>query len=134
MAIATTSQVLYDGPRRAVMQFTGTSDGSGQLTSDLLVDASALGPLGPGQPCRAVKVESIKGSVKPQGSVQLLWDALVPVKFADLSGTNVNFDYRNITAIVAPTTGAPTGDILFSTLGFAAGTTFMLELSLIKKT
>jgi hypothetical protein len=135
MAITTTSQVLYDGPRRAMMQFTGTSDGSGQLNLATLVDASALEQLGPGEPCRRVGIESIKGSVKPQGSVQLFWGALVPNKFADLAGTNINFDYRNITSITAPAgTDGPTGDILISTDGFAEGTTFMLELSLIKKT
>jgi len=135
MAVTTTSQLLYDGPRRATMQFTGTSDGSGQLALATLVDASALGPLGAGQPCRRVGVESIHGSVKPNGTVQLFWGALVPTKFAELAGTNIHFDYKDITSITATAdTEAPTGDILISTVGFAAGTTFMIELSLIKKT
>ena len=135
MAVTVTAQTLYDGPRRAKMQFTGVSDGSGQLNDAVLVDASALQPLGPGQPCRRVGVQRIVGSVKPTGSVQLYWGALVPVKFAELSGTRIDFDYTNITSITAPTdTEGPTGDILISTAGFAAGTNFMIELELIKKT
>lgn len=135
MAIATTSQVLYDGPRRAKLQFTGVSDGSGELNLATLVDASALGPLGPGQACTAVKVERITGTVKPAGTVALYWDALVPVKFAELAGPLTTFDYSNITAIAAPESLlSATGDVLVSTDGFTTGTTYMIELELIKKT
>lgn len=134
MAIATTSQVLYDGPRRTKMQFTGVSDGSGELALVTLVNAAGLGPLGPGQPCRRLGVEKITGSVKPVGSVELYWDALTPVKFAELTGTPVDMDYRDITSIVAPpATGGLTGNILISTTGFVAGTTYMLEIEFIKK-
>lgn len=134
MAIAVTAQTLYDGPRRAKLQFTGVSDGSGEITLATLVDASTLQPLGPGQPCRSVKVERITADVKPAGSVELYWGAQTPVKFAELTGTRVSFDYSNITAITAPpATAGLTGDILISTTGFTAGTTYMVELELIKK-
>lgn len=134
MAITITNQTLYDGPRRAAVQFTGISDGSGQLALATLVDASTLTPLGPGQACKRVGVESIIGSVKPSGTVELYWGALTPVKFAELAGTNINFDYRSITSITIPPSATnATGDILISTTGFSAGTTFMIELSLIKK-
>lgn len=135
MAIAQTAQVIYNGPRRAKMQFTGISDGSGQLSLATLVDASALGDLGPGEPCTRVGVERITATVKPSGTVELYWGALTPLKFAELAGPTVGFDYSNITSITAPAeTDGPTGDILISTTGFAAGTTYMIELEMIKKT
>ena len=45
MTFATTSQLLLNGPRNAVMRFTCLCDGSGDTTTTL-VDATASGPLG----------------------------------------------------------------------------------------
>lgn len=134
MAIVTTTQVLYDGPRRAILQFTGSSDGSGQLDFATLVDASALLPLGPGQPCTAVKVSKIAAEVT-YGVVELYWDALVPARFAVLAAPRAVFGYSKITGITnAPAGPSATGDILISTLGFSANSTFMIELELVKST
>lgn len=134
MAITTTSQLLYEGPRRAKFQFTGVSDGSGELTLATLVVPSTLQPLGPGQACKRVGVERITGSIRPVGTVELYWDALTPVKFAELTGTPIEMDYTNITSIVAPsTTPGLTGKILISTSGFTTGGTYMLEIEFIKK-
>ena len=134
MTITVTTQTLYDGPRRAKIQITGTSDGSGEVTNGMLVNADALSPLGPGQPCRRVKVERITGNAS-YGIVELKWEAAVPFTFAELTGSNIGMDYRNITAIVPPANLiSATGNILYSTLGFSAGSTFMLEVELIKAT
>lgn len=132
MTIAVTMQTLYDGPRRAKIQITGTSDGSGEQTLALLVDAKTLTPLGPGQNCKRVKVERVTGNTS-YGNVELYWDAEVPFKFAELAGSKIDLDYRNITAVTPPKSLlSATGNILYSTVGFAAGSTFMLELELIK--
>lgn len=134
MAVTTTTQVLYDGPLRAKVQVTGSSDGSGEVSLATLVDASALGRSASGLPCTSVQVSRINANVKPQGSVQLYWGALVPALFANLSGTQARFDYTNITGITAPAdTVGPTGDIVYSTTGMTAGSTFTLELELKKK-
>ena len=134
MAVTTTNQVLYDGPLRAKVQVTGSSNGSGEVDLATLVDASALGRSASGLPCTSVQVARINANVKPQGSVQLFWGALTPVKFADLAGSNAVFDYTNITGITAPAdTVGPTGDIVYSTTGMTAGSTFTLELERTKK-
>lgn len=132
MAIATTIQTIYDGPRRAKVQVTGISDGSGEATNAMLVQASALSALGPGQPCKRVKVERITGNTS-YGNVELLWDAETPLKFAELAGADIMMDYSNITAL-APARSfiSWTGNVLYTTLGFAAGSSFMLEVELIK--
>ena len=132
MAIAVTAQTLYDGPRRAKMQFTGVSDGSGAVTLQPLVTASALTPIGAGVPCRRVKVARITGNTS-YGNIELLWDAQVPLRFAELAGPNIQMDYTNITAIVPPPAFVEwTGNILYSAIGFSAGSSFMLELELVK--
>lgn len=134
MTIALTLQTLYDGPRRAKLQFTGVSDGSGEVSGAVMVDASTLSPLGPAQPCRRVKLERLTGNTG-YGIVELYWGALVPLKFAELTGANIEMDYSNITAMAAPSSlPSATGDILYTTVGFSAGSTFMLELELIKAT
>jgi hypothetical protein len=132
MAITVTAQTLYDGPRRAKLQFTGISDGSGAVQLQPLIVASALAPIGAGVPCRRVKVARITGNTS-YGNIELLWDGLVPPKFAELAGPNIQMDYTNITAIVPPPEFVEwTGNILYSALGFSTGSSFMLELELVK--
>ncbi len=133
MTISVTNQTLYDGPRRAKVQLSGISDGSGEQTLAMLVNARALSNLGSAaQPCKRVKVERISGNTS-YGNVELFWEAEVPLKFAELAGSDIMMDYSNITAIAAPSTlGGATGNILYSTVGFSAGSSFMLEVELIK--
>ncbi len=132
MTIAITQQTLYDGPKRAKIQITGVSDGSGEMTNAMLVQANTLGAIGPGRLCKRVKVQRITGNTS-YGNVQLLWDAQTPLKFAELAGSRIDMDYSNITAIVPPASLiAWTGNILYSTTGFSAGSSFMLEIELVK--
>lgn len=132
MTISVTIQTLYDGPRRAKIQITGASDGSGEVTLAPLVVARALSPINPATVCKRVKVERISGNTS-YGNVELFWDAEVPLKFAELAGSDIMMDYSNITAIVPPASLISwTGNITYSTTGFAAGSTFMLEVELIK--
>mgnify|MGYP003654031461 CR=1 FL=1 len=132
MAIVITRQTLYDGPKRAKIQITGASDGSGEVTNAMLVQANTLEPIGPGQACERVKVERVTGNTA-YGNVELFWDAPVPLKFAELSGSKIDLDYRDITAIVPPSSLLSwTGNITYSTTGFSAGSTFMLEIELVK--
>lgn len=132
MTIATTIQTIYDGPRRAKIQITGVSDGSGEQTLAMLANARALAPLNAATPCKRLKVEQVTGNTS-YGNVELYWEAEVPLKFAELAGSTINMDYRDITALTPPSSLiAWTGNILYSTTGFSAGSTFMLEVELIK--
>lgn len=128
MTISTTTQTLYDGERRAVIQSTGiTVSGatSNNLTNEVLVDISALDP-----PAQQVRVEKIEADIG-YGVVELYWDSLTPVRFAVLSGTKVMFDYASFGGMQMPPEG--TGNILISTLGFDLLSTFMVKLDLIKR-
>ena len=126
MAIATTSQTLHDGPRRFSIQVTGVSDGTGNESLVKKVDVSSLTPA-----ATRVSVEKITGNVRA-GRVELYWDALTPVKFADLSG-DIRFDYTKFTGLENTKPGGWTGDILLSTADFEMDSSYTLHIEMIKK-
>lgn len=126
MAVTTTSQVLYDGDRNVVMQFTGIGDGAGDETLALKVDCSALNP-----PCRSVKIKCIQYDVA-QGALELLWDAATPVSFLLLDGHD-EIDYRKINGLVNGGGVTATGNILFSTKSFELNSTYSVVLEMRKK-
>lgn len=128
MPITTTAQPIFDGNRTVSYQYTGISDGSGNLTGAVLVDPTALSPK-----AAAVKVVKISGTVS-YGVVELSWDALPPVKFAELSGDSICIDYSRQGALNNKIAGPDaTGKILISTLGFSAGSTYSLTIDMTKR-
>ena len=127
MALTTTAQVLYDGSRQAHMQFTGVSDGSGELSQATIVNCKALS----GQPV-AVNIRHITADVD-YGIVELFWDAEIPVKFAELSGPNNQFDYDEFGGLLNNAALGRNGNILMSTVGFSNGSTYTLKLDMVKK-
>lgn len=126
MTITATTQTLHDGVRNLAMQWTGVSDGAGHENKVVKVDVSALTP-----PCAAVKVMKITGTVE-YGIVELYWDALTPVKFAELSG-DVDLDYTMHGGLYNNAGGGKTGDMLLSTVGFELNSTYNLHVEMVKK-
>lgn len=127
MGVSTTTQVLNDGARNLIVHWTGISDGAGgQESAAVKVDVSELAV-----PCSEVKIKRISGSVE-FGIVELFWDALTPTKFAELSGT-VDLDYCKSGGMVNNAGGGKTGDLLLSTVGFEANSTYNLHLEMVKK-
>ena len=131
MPITTTSQLLHDGPRNVVMQFTGFVDvnDSGQESLVRKVDVSDLPT-----PCSSVKILRLQYEVSG-GLVRLFWDATdSPVQFLELAAGGNVLDYNRIAGLK---NGAEpevrTGDILLSTLGFEVGSTYSLLLEMQKK-
>ncbi len=125
MTIITTSQMLHDGERNVIMQFTGRSDGSGQESGVVKVDVSELTP-----PCRAVKISKAIYDVNG-GTVTLQWsDPPDSPPFLTL-GSAGEFDYSKNGGLVNPTEGG--GDILFSTFGFELDASYSVTLEMIKK-
>ena len=125
MAIDTTSQVVYDGPRNVIVSFTGVSDGEGQETNAVKVDVSQLIP-----PCDRVRIEKVSYDVNG-GRVELLWDAQTPKPFLEMSFGG-EFEYCR-----APLQNSggdtATGDILLSTKGFELGSSYTVTLEMKKK-
>jgi len=126
MAIAATSQVLYDNTRNCVMQFTGIADGNDVENNVVKVDASELTPVP-----QSLKITEITYDVNG-GIVQLSWAADNPVPFVSLMGHHT-FDYGEINGMVNTGGDSANGDILLSTLGFEAGSSYSVLLKMVKK-
>ena len=124
--IAATSQVLYDGPRNCVMQFTGICDGLGDESNAVKVRMSDLAPVP-----KSVSVRKVTYDVS-SGLVQLLWSAADPVPFLVLSEHNM-IDYTNMGGMTNGGGDTANGDILISTLGFDAGASYSVTLEMVKK-
>lgn len=126
MAVQTTSQVLYDGNRNVVMQFTGVGDGMGDEVAAPKVRVADLTPIP-----SSVKVMKIHYDVTG-GLVQLLWAATENVPFLTL-GVCDSIDYETIGGMTNGGGDTASGDILFSTLGFDAGSTYSITIEMVKK-
>jgi hypothetical protein len=128
MAIETTTQILYDGVRNAVVQITGRSDGSGQETDVVKIDVSELQP-----PAARVAIKNLTYDVAG-GTVTLSWKADANVPFAQLQG-NDKICYEAIRGQQNAAWGelGANGDILLSTRGFELDSIYTIKFDLIKK-
>lgn len=126
MAVQTTSQVLHDGAKNVVMQFTGICDGMGDETAAIKVHMADLSPVP-----SSVKITQIQYDISG-GLVQLLWAATENVPFLTLSGYN-EIEYKKINGLKNGGGDTANGDILISTLGFDMGSTYSIVLEMVKK-
>lgn len=134
MAISTTSSVLFDGQRQCIMQFTGVSDGSGELAQVTIVDPKLLAASAGGGKCSGVNVLRITANIG-FGIIELFWDAETPKKFAELSDHTPMFDYDKFGGLNNSNAGlgaSTSGKVLMSTAAFSNGSTYMLELEMTK--
>ena len=128
MGVTTTALAIYDGLGHAVMQFTGTGDGSGDETNVVKVDCAALDP-----PCRSVAIQKVTYDVG-YGVVELLWEnPMGHVPFLELTESGAPFDYGLINGLVNGGGDTATGNILFSTKGFELNSTYSVTLEMRKK-
>lgn len=129
MADAVTSQTIFDGERMAVMKFTNLSDGTGEAAV-VKVDVSALASSAFGRPCDGVTIERIHYTIGGM-TVSLLWDATADVPALILAPGQSVFDFAKIQ--VPNNSGAgKTGDILFTTTGAVAGSSYTIMLEMVK--
>ena len=126
MADAVTTQILHDGPRNAVIKFTNISDGTGEAAA-LKVDVSTLG----GAPSR-VTIERIWAHTQGM-SVDILWDATTDVLAMNIPDAQaIDLNLRDIGGIPNNAGAGITGDIMFTTVGHAAGDRYTIILGLKK--
>lgn len=128
MGVVATSQVLYDGINTTVIQFTGVADSADQELNAVKVKMSDLNPVP-----KTVKVLDVDYDIN-NGKVQMAWDADTPVPFMIAgAGPGDDFDYRFIGGMPNGGGDTATGNILFSTIGFDAGSSYSIKLELRKK-
>lgn len=130
MADTVTSQIIVNGPRNLVMKFTNESDGTGE-TGVKKVDAQsttfAVNGIEPGI---HLKIEKIWYDVKG-GAVRLEWDATTATDILVLGGFGHHSWIRE-GGIPNPNNAGATGSILFTTVGFAAASSYTITLEMRK--
>lgn len=128
--VQTTSRVLYDGTRNCMMQFTGTCDGSGVETNEPKVIAANLNP----SAATRLNVQRVEFSVNG-GILRILWNSIDPQPFLDLEGQGF-FDYQDFGGVTNPgaegADDSANGDLLFTTLGFDAGSNYSVKIEMRK--
>jgi LysM repeat protein len=129
MADAVTSQTIFDGEREAVMKFTNVSDGTGE-TSVVKVTASSLNPSAAGRACDGVAITKVHVSCRTMG-VNIQWDATSDVACFIASPGMYTFDFEAMQ--LSNNAGAGVnGNVVFSTIGAAAGATYTIVLEMVK--
>ena len=126
MADAVTTQILFQGTKKAIIKFTNISDGTGE-SAVKKVDVSALS----GAP-NSVQINQIWFTTTGM-AVQMLWDAtsnvLAYVLGADKSG---HLDFSSFGGITNNAETGVTGDLLFTTSGHSSGNSYSIILEIIK--
>jgi hypothetical protein len=131
MADAVTSTTLVDSGRLAVIQFTNTSDGTGEAAVTK-VDVSGLSSSSNGQACTGVRLAKIVYSTFGM-SVKLLWDATTDTICWDLnSDYTTDEDFTEFGGIANTAGTGKTGDINLTTTGASSGDSYVIVLTLIK--
>ena len=134
MADAVTSTTIVDDDRKAVIQLTNTSDGTGE-SAVTKIDVSALAARkGDGATCTGCKLAKITYSTFGM-SVKLLWNASTNTICWDL-----NSDYSDVIDFsefgglqnTAAASGK-TGDIKLTTTGHASGDSYVIVLTVVKE-
>lgn len=129
MADTVTSQTIANGPRNLIMKFTNFSDGTGE-SAVVKVDATST-TLGNGgvAPGIHLKIARIAYAVTG-GTVRVQWVATTSTDFWDLSGFGT-YDYI-AAPMWNPNNSGATGSISFTTSGFAAGSSYTIDLEMFK--
>ena len=133
MADAVTATTVEDGPKKAIIYCTNTSDGTGEAAV-VKVDVSALASLQDGTACTGVRIQKVAFSTVGL-SVKLLWDASVDVIAVELPADySDTLDYSDISGLPnVAASGGNTGDINLTTLGHSSGDTYSVVLHCLKQ-
>ena len=133
MADAVTKTTVEDGPKRAIIYCTNTSDGSGE-SAVVKVDVSALSSLQDGTACTGVRIQKITFTNVGMG-VKLLWDASTDVIAAELPADySDTLDYSDMSGLPnVAASGGNTGDIQLTTVGHSSGDTYSVVLHCLKQ-
>ena len=132
MADAVATTTIIDGPRKAVIYCTDTSDGDGEAAVTK-VDVSALSQSPDLDTCTGVRLEKVVFSNVGMG-VKILWDASTDVIALELPADySDTIDFSDIGGLPNYAGTGKTGDIQFTTVGATSGDTYSVTLYCIKE-
>lgn len=129
MADTVSTNTLFNGARKLVVQLNCVSDGTGE-SAVVKVDKSTLTGLNRSEPSKLV-VESIDWMVDGM-TVELFFDRTSDVKIATLVGTGYT-DYKCPAGGLQDTGTGGTGDIILTSTGATSGDSYKILLTLRKK-
>lgn len=130
MPDAVATQILVDDTRRAVFKFTNISDGTGEAAA-LKVDVSTLTTY-QGRPCTGVSIQRLDAITAGMG-INMLWDATTDVVILTVGEADfVSFDFSRFGGLTDNSGAGRTGDILFTTVGAAAGDRYTVVMEVLK--
>jgi hypothetical protein len=131
MVDTVSSQTINNGPRNLIMKFTNESDATGEAAVVKVDGTSATFANRGVVPGIHLKVARISFAISSGGAVRILWNATTPTDMAILSGTGT-FDYSYFGGLPNPNNAGADGKILFTTVGFAAASSYVVTLEMIK--
>lgn len=133
MADAVTTQVIQDGERLFLGKYTNISDGTGEAAV-VKIDVSALAKNSWGAACSGLNISKIWAQTNGM-SVDILWDASADVLCTSIpaDSTFYHMDYSEFGGLSNNAGSGITGDVLFTTVGQAAGSRYTITLECIKK-
>jgi hypothetical protein len=131
MADAVTSQTILDGERLFIGKFTNISDSTGE-TAVVKIDVSALNPNAFGLACNGVKINKVWAQTQGM-SVDILWDATTDLICETIPADKFYLmDYSSFGGLPNNAGTGKTGDVLFTTVGAAAGDRYTIVIEGIK--
>jgi len=132
MADAVATTTIIDGPRKAVIYCTDTSDAGGE-SAVTKVDVSSLSQSPDLDTCTGVRLEKVVFSNVGMG-VKILWDATADVIALELPADySDTLDFSDIGGLPNYAGVGKTGDIQFTTVGAGSGDTYSVTLYCIKE-
>ena len=132
MADAVATTTIIDGPRKAVIYCTDTSDGDGEAAVTK-VDVSSLSQSPDLDTCTGVRLEKVVFSNVGMG-VKILWDATADVIALELPADySDTLDFSDISGLPNYAGSGKTGDIQFTTVGATSGDTYSITLYCVKE-
>lgn len=130
MADTVTSQTIVNGPRNLIMKFTNESDGTGE-SAVKKVDAQSATFANQGVvPGIHLKIARVTFTVSG-GELRMQWDASSATDIDILAYTGTQ-DYTFFGGLTNPNAAGATGSILFTTVGFSAGSSYTVVLEMLK--
>jgi len=131
MADAVTSQTILDGERLFIGKFTNISDGTGE-SAVVKIDVSTLNPSAAGNACNGVKINKIWAQTQGM-AVDILWDATTDLLCETIPENQFYLmDYSSFGGFPNNAGTGKTGDVLFTTVGAAAGDRYTITMECIK--
>ena len=124
MADTVNTQTVFDGHKRQVVHCTNESDGTGE-SAVAKVDISTKTD-GAGETATYSTVDLMEYQVSA-GYVVVEWNHTTPDEIAVLRGNGV-IDWRVVGGKTDPASSGGTGDIQFTTDGFADGSSYDITL------